>query len=437
MKKCKKTAAAFLLIWSMILLSGCGGIVSSNNEETQIPKESSESVAGNQNSKTSEGNTEVSSSESESASESESETETESESESESASKPKPASESESESASKPKPASESESASKPNSSSESASKPGSSSKPESESASKPGSSSESDSNAPATQNEPVTPVTPEPAAPSEPEVPSINGVHLEMFGPVTQEEQNTASSIIASITNASMNEYQKVRAIHDYLVNHVTYSNDFDDDSVYTAQGAFNGSAVCQGYTDAFSLLCCYAGIQAEIVSGTADNGSGTGPQAHAWNLVRIDGVWYQVDTTWDDPVGAVVTNYDYFLTTDARMGRNHFADYYSHQYACTDDRYRAQHLAEALNMHADYYYSGITKHYVTNMAEVNAALASEQPVPGTAFVIYWHNELVSETITAQDIYNALSGCAYSASSQYVLDNYGNPTEAFVKLEF
>ena len=57
-------------------------------------------------------------------------------------------------------------------------------------------------------------------------------------------------------------------------------------------------------------------AGIPCEYVSGYATGG-------HAWNLVEIDGEWYHVDTTWDDPIpnreGYV--RYDYFLKSDSYM--------------------------------------------------------------------------------------------------------------------
>lgn len=246
------------------------------------------------------------------------------------------------------------------------------------------------------------------------------------MFKPVTQEEQDAAASITASIINSSMSEYEKVRAIHDYLVDNVAYSYDFDNRSVYTAQGAFNGKAVCQGYTEAFSLLCFNAGIQAEIVSGTADNGNGSGPQAHAWNLVRIDDIWYEVDVTWDDPVGASIPRYDYFLITDAQIGQDHFAESYSHQYACTDDRYRTQHMIDSLEQFAEYRYPyGVPKYYVTSKAEITDIIAAESLNPSGEFVIMWNSELTSEPIDYREAVEIVLQGQYGIQGSYSGNNY------------
>ena len=163
----------------------------------------------------------------------------------------------------------------------------------------------------------------------------------------VSDKALNSASTIISSITTASMSEFEKVKAIHDYIVINVDYPSviDMGNRALFTAEGALvNKLAVCQGYAEAFSLLCYKAGIQTEMVYGTAQSGSNR--ESHAWNLVRVDGVWYQMDVTWDDPVGLSTASganmqYKYFLIPDSIMNKNHFADSYTHQYSCTDSRY------------------------------------------------------------------------------------------------
>ena len=55
--------------------------------------------------------------------------------------------------------------------------------------------------------------------------------------------------------------------------------------------------TTVCEGYSEAFQLLCQREGIPCITVVGTANGGG------HAWNYVQMeDGVWYAVDLTWDD---------------------------------------------------------------------------------------------------------------------------------------
>ena len=145
------------------------------------------------------------------------------------------------------------------------------------------------------------------------------------------------ATSIVSTIITSNMNAYDRVKAIHDYLVKNVNYDyyglqNGSLADYVYTAEGALcNRLAVCQGYAEAFELMCAKAGIQANMVYGDAGNDA-EGWQSHAWNVVRIDGQWYQIDCTWDDPLvnSAVVTDgsnltYVYFLLTDSEMYADH----------------------------------------------------------------------------------------------------------------
>lgn len=89
-----------------------------------------------------------------------------------------------------------------------------------------------------------------------------------------------------------------------------------------YTAyDGLSTGSTVCQGYSLLTYRMLTEAGITNRIIEGHA------GGQLHAWNLLLLDGVWYHMDTTWDDPTpdqpGKV--SYNYYLLTDEEMGQDH----------------------------------------------------------------------------------------------------------------
>lgn len=86
------------------------------------------------------------------------------------------------------------------------------------------------------------------------------------------------------------------MKAIHDYVVKHVSYDTSY---KAYTAYEALvNRSAVCQGYALLTYQLLKEAGIENHFVTGTGDG------QPHAWNLVKIENKWYHLDTTFDDPV-------------------------------------------------------------------------------------------------------------------------------------
>lgn len=159
------------------------------------------------------------------------------------------------------------------------------------------------------------------------------------------------ADKIIASIISKDMSEYERVKAIHDWIVINVQYDyaglqNNTVAETAYNADGALRYKlAVCQGYAEAFQLLCAKAGVQAQMMYGEAGNDV-DGWQSHAWNVVRINGEWYQIDCTWDDPLvnGVIVTgrdnlSYTYFLLTDTEMYFDHKLDasYTKNEKVCT----------------------------------------------------------------------------------------------------
>lgn len=119
--------------------------------------------------------------------------------------------------------------------------------------------------------------------------------------------------------------EYEKIKFIHDYIVDHCDYDvaalEDSNNVTAYTAYGALiDGKAVCEGYSKAFALLCRKVGITALCRSGEGGGGG------HMWNMVQCDGKWYNVDVTWDDGKGYNgAIGYRYFLTDDIEMSVVH----------------------------------------------------------------------------------------------------------------
>lgn len=192
---------------------------------------------------------------------------------------------------------------------------------------------------------EPAPEETPEPSAPEE-EAKDPEEAALPA------EKAEALSALSGTLFTDSMSEYEKVRAIHDYLVTHVDY--DYANleagtlpDTAFTVEGALLlHSAVCEGYARAFSYLCRQAGIEEVLVYGTADDG--TGVETHAWNQVCVDGNWFNVDVTWDDPLmnGELVTDgsniiYDYFLVPDLTFLGNHTAEHPEELHSCISEQY------------------------------------------------------------------------------------------------
>ena len=160
--------------------------------------------------------------------------------------------------------------------------------------------------------------------------------------------DDDIVDKIILENIRSDMSEYEKVLAIHDYIVLSTTYdiknlNNNTIPDLDYTAKGVLeNKIGVCRGYSEAFKLLMDKLGIECEIMTGRADGVS------HAWNVVKIDNKWYQIDCTYDDPLDNEDSEgesdnlrYDYFLITDDQMYIDHTPDKDSKSYDCFYEDY------------------------------------------------------------------------------------------------
>lgn len=115
----------------------------------------------------------------------------------------------------------------------------------------------------------------------------------------------------LKSLDFTANNRYEFVKKVHDYLCGKITYGGDFECSTTYDPVGAIlNGVCVCQGYAEAFKMICDYYKIPAICVIGEA------GGENHMWNAVKMDnGFWYLLDATWDDQEEEG-TFYDFFLT-------------------------------------------------------------------------------------------------------------------------
>jgi hypothetical protein len=112
------------------------------------------------------------------------------------------------------------------------------------------------------------------------------------------------ADEVIAKYVKVGMSDLDKERVIHDWIILNTVYDDMQKIDGVWvsskegsheahTAYGAIvNGRAVCDGFSGAMKLFMDKLGIECEIVSGPN----------HSWNRVKIGGVWYEVDLTYDN---------------------------------------------------------------------------------------------------------------------------------------
>ena len=122
--------------------------------------------------------------------------------------------------------------------------------------------------------------------------------------------------------------DLEKVFYVHEWLVQNIAYDREHLSDNVqddHNLRGALlEGIAVCDGYAKTYALTLRKLGITGVLVT-SKDIG-------HAWNMVELDGNWYQVDCTWDDPVdGSDQLGYcmhKHLLCTTEEMNTNHNDD-------------------------------------------------------------------------------------------------------------
>lgn len=136
----------------------------------------------------------------------------------------------------------------------------------------------------------------------------NIDTTHFADFNDV-EEKRNAVVNKLNTIKINGISRHEKVKSIHDYLANNIVYDDTISEPNIYDPYGALiTGVCVCEGYAEAFKLLCDREGIPCLNVVGTGNGG------AHKWNMVQMeDGEWYTVDATWDDQTSNIY--YSYFL--------------------------------------------------------------------------------------------------------------------------
>jgi transglutaminase/protease-like cytokinesis protein 3 len=123
----------------------------------------------------------------------------------------------------------------------------------------------------------------------------------------------NRLADILNDLKLKDASDYEKVKTIHDYIINLASYDTTYRKSSVYDI--LMEKTSVCEGYALAAYRLFIDAGLDCRIISGKGNK------DAHAWNIVKVDGQWYNIDLTWDDPItntGEQVLRYDYFLKSE-----------------------------------------------------------------------------------------------------------------------
>ena len=136
--------------------------------------------------------------------------------------------------------------------------------------------------------------------------------------------------------------EEKKTKKIHDYIANNASYSMvtktvlvnnvptevQMPDPSTYAHNILgiiINKKGVCESYAELFQLLMNDNDIECIMVTGTGYSSSDSTGEGHAWNYAKINSNWYGFDVTWDDPIGALHIQHEYYGKVDSEFTTTH----------------------------------------------------------------------------------------------------------------
>lgn len=164
------------------------------------------------------------------------------------------------------------------------------------------------------------------------------DGLYIILYSNMSAEEVSggaeALSRRVASLLRdipSGLNEYDRELLIHDFIVRDVEYDHAAADNmdlapEAATVYGALvEGRAVCSGYSFAAKLLLNRVGISCRTVDGIMHSDPQNG---HMWNMVSVDGDWYHLDITNNDPTGfsaRSLRSYNYFNLTDKAISVTH----------------------------------------------------------------------------------------------------------------
>jgi transglutaminase/protease-like cytokinesis protein 3 len=150
-------------------------------------------------------------------------------------------------------------------------------------------------------------------------------------------DNRNTVNEIVNSIVQQASQystDYDKAKFVHDYLVENSSYDYSLTKFSTYDL--LVNKTGVCQAYAYSYKLILNKLGIECEYAKSTS--------MEHMWNVVKIDGVWYNVDCTWSNTTripGDKVSNAYFLKSNDYFTAVGYFDWITTNNVSCTSTTY------------------------------------------------------------------------------------------------
>lgn len=256
----------------------------------------------------------------------------------------------------------------------------------------------------------------------------------ITYYTDATQEAEltNAVNGAMQTLALTGASDYEKVKKIHDYICDNVNYDYTGTNDLKYTAYAAMcQGQAVCQGYAVLFYRMCKEAGLSVRVITGDG------GGASHGWNIVRVDGAYYNIDCTWDGQDDITVTTY--FLKSDADfVGHTRSSEYTTTQFY-TDYPMATQSWSDAGSTpQGNYGINNLNASYTTVEEKSVTSTANGQP----KVLIFFKTTCANSIYTLKDLcknsYTGVDFVAIEASQASKNDtinfrnSYGNSTVTF-----
>ncbi|KEI12474.1 transglutaminase [Clostridium novyi B str. ATCC 27606] len=163
--------------------------------------------------------------------------------------------------------------------------------------------------------------------------------------------------NIIQTVIKPGMTDVEKELALHDYIVKNADYNVKNYRAGIVTAEDhnaygiLVKNTGVCESYAKAMYELLKAVGIKCKYVTGYTNQGG-----AHAWNMVKLNNEWYNLDVTWDDPISdrnlsgnqsMIPVSHKYFNVPDNIFNRDHRRGNLEQSFpACNGTKYSFENL-------------------------------------------------------------------------------------------
>ena len=143
-------------------------------------------------------------------------------------------------------------------------------------------------------------------------------------------ELDEAVEALLAELDLSARSDYEKVCGVYDYICANITYDEVHLNDTAYKLKftpyaALVDKTAVCQGYALLLYRLLLELGVDTRIVTGIGNGGG------HAWNILELNGLYYNADATWDATWHQAGRAYNYFLRNEENFtegGTDHLRD-------------------------------------------------------------------------------------------------------------